>query len=180
MHGAEVTEPPRAACGDVHDEFTLCLVCDTKVRARRKSIRVQIDGPVKEAPKTTRLETARAIVTNFKAAPKARDEEYLGFVRTYPCCACGKSSAQSEAHHFGPRGMGEKCSDYFAVPLCATCHRCFHDEGKIECEVLMQRVRDHALADDPPHWLARLVTEHAFHLAQATLLEAWIAKTGAL
>lgn len=33
MHGAEVTEPQRAACGDVHNEYEVCRVCDLGARA---------------------------------------------------------------------------------------------------------------------------------------------------
>jgi hypothetical protein len=191
--------PPIPGCAVCHREREssdhLCAACRARrddaergarapePKPRRKSKRIPIDVPIEafyppgEVPKEARIAEARRLVSNFKAPPLARDDDYLAFVREQPCCACGKSNEPSEAHHFGPRGMGERCSDYFAVPVCVKCHRQFHDEGKIECEMLMQRVRDHALSEDPPFWLARLVTEHAFYLAQSTLQERWRAMT---
>lgn len=32
-----------------------------------------------------------------------------------------------EAHHEGPRGFGEKTTDWLAVPLCSNCHRNRHN-----------------------------------------------------
>lgn len=53
----------------------------------------------------------------------ARDPAYLDWIRKQPCVLCG---ARSEAHHLklpGQGRMGKKPDDYFAVPLCRTCHR---------------------------------------------------------
>ena len=63
-----------------------------------------------------------------KPEKPARAPHYLVFVRQLPCVSCGLQP--SEAHHFGPRGMGQKTDDYRAVPLCRTCHQKFHD-GKL-------------------------------------------------
>lgn len=55
------------------------------------------------------------------------DEAYLDFVRSLPCCACGKN-APSHAHHEtgGGRGKGQKAPDNRTMPLCFQCHREFH------------------------------------------------------
>jgi hypothetical protein len=56
-----------------------------------------------------------------KPAP-AHDWKYLAFVRTHPCCACGRMR-WVEAAHTGPHGLGQKAPDRDAVPLCVRCHR---------------------------------------------------------
>jgi hypothetical protein len=73
--------------------------------------------------------------------PRVKDERWLEFVRSQPCCACGDPTS-TEAHH--PRvgiinsetakisapGMGERSSDRWAVALCSQCHRDLHHEGE--------------------------------------------------
>lgn len=52
-----------------------------------------------------------------------RDSEYLDFIRQQPCLVCNRPS--SEAHHQPERyngKMGDKCSDYRAIPLCFDHH----------------------------------------------------------
>jgi hypothetical protein len=60
-----------------------------------------------------------------------------------------------EAHHFGTRGVGQKCSDYRTVPLCEAHHREFHDTGRI----------------DP---LSHEATRHLFIECQVSLLVEWL------
>lgn len=55
----------------------------------------------------------------------ARADHYLAFVRELPCARC-KAPPPSDPHHFGPRGVGEKCDDYRTVPLCRLCHHMAH------------------------------------------------------
>ncbi len=49
---------------------------------------------------------------------------YLGWIRTLRCAVCGKSRRDLipiEAAHtsaLGPRGFGQKSSDFSAIPLC--------------------------------------------------------------
>jgi hypothetical protein len=58
--------------------------------------------------------------------PRVRNEGYLAFVRTRPCCACGITGRSQAAHiRMGsrslgkePTGMGQKPDDRFALPLC--------------------------------------------------------------
>lgn len=53
-----------------------------------------------------------------------RDEDYLRHIRTMPCLICGIQH-RSEAHHIRDvrtSGTAIKSPDFFAVPLCHTCH----------------------------------------------------------
>lgn len=57
----------------------------------------------------------------------ARAPHYLAFVRGLDCAFCG-APAPSEAHHFGPRAVGQKTDDYRTVPACQKCHAAKHDK----------------------------------------------------
>lgn len=59
-----------------------------------------------------------------------RNEDYLRFVRSRACCMCSQDRTDQLAvvpHHFGSRGVGQKCDDYLTVPVCIGCHRMIHD-----------------------------------------------------
>ena len=64
-----------------------------------------------------------------RRSSRVRDPLYLAFVATLPCVQCGRVGA-SHAHHAGRRhGMGTKCDDTEAVPLCGHpggCHEAWH------------------------------------------------------
>jgi len=70
----------------------------------------------------------------MKSQPKqtaVRDPEYLKWIRTLPCSACGAFS--TVAHHHpaaGHSSVGLKCDDTRAIPLCPTCHHRVHSVGK--------------------------------------------------
>jgi len=51
----------------------------------------------------------------------ARSRPYLAWIRTLPCVVCG-STRGIEAAHTGPHGLGQKSSDYSAIPLCQKHH----------------------------------------------------------
>ncbi len=51
-----------------------------------------------------------------------RDSRYLAWIRTLPCVVCGCTRG-IEASHTGPHGLGQKSSDFSAVPLCYRHHR---------------------------------------------------------
>ena len=59
----------------------------------------------------------------------ARCPEYLAWIRTLGCVVCSRVSGGLtviEAAHtnaLGPRGMGQKTSDFSAIPLCSGHHR---------------------------------------------------------
>ena len=58
-----------------------------------------------------------------------RSPEYLAWIRTLGCVVCSRVSGGStvvEAAHtnvFGSRGLGQKTTDFSAIPLCAAHHR---------------------------------------------------------
>ena len=55
------------------------------------------------------------------------DDAHLGNLRLCPCCVCG-ASPMSQVHHLksgtGERGMGQRSTDRWGVPMC----RHHHDE----------------------------------------------------
>jgi hypothetical protein len=55
-----------------------------------------------------------------------RNREYLAWIRTLPCIICGAIRG-IEASHTGPHGLGQKSSDYSAIPLCVRHHRTGND-----------------------------------------------------
>lgn len=57
-----------------------------------------------------------------------RNERYLGYIRTLPCCVCRRAIV--EAHHADTGGVGIKCNDTRAIPLCHECHTVCHTLGK--------------------------------------------------
>src|ERR1039458_5666112 len=58
-----------------------------------------------------------------------RCPEYLAWIRMLPCTVCMRLSGGAtviEAAHtnvLGPRGLGQKTSDFSAIPLCSAHHR---------------------------------------------------------
>lgn len=58
-----------------------------------------------------------------------RSKRYLGWAkdRYRECANCGAQA--EELHHFGPRGLGQKASDLFVVPICRRCHDIIHSRG---------------------------------------------------
>jgi hypothetical protein len=55
-----------------------------------------------------------------------RNRKYLALVRSQPCAVCA-SRRPSEAAHTGPHGLGQKSSDFSAIPLCRRHHRIGND-----------------------------------------------------
>ena len=56
-----------------------------------------------------------------------RDREHLRFVTKQPCLVCGRQP--TDPHHLRfaqPRGLGQRVSDEFTVPLCRAHHRELH------------------------------------------------------
>jgi hypothetical protein len=65
----------------------------------------------------------------YEPGPPQRDPKYLNFIRAIGwCLACGRQCVRwsgkprAQAAHIGPHGLGQKASDYDAVPLCGECH----------------------------------------------------------
>ena len=69
---------------------------------------------------------------------RERDPKYLAWLRTKPCFICRLDrlvqTSPTEAAHVGVRGLGQKCNDREAVPLCGEHHRTgpdsHHQRGK--------------------------------------------------
>lgn len=57
-----------------------------------------------------------------KPKKPSRSVAYLQHVRQHDCCNCG-AFGPSDPDHVGPRGVGQKTSDYNCIPLCRACHR---------------------------------------------------------
>lgn len=61
---------------------------------------------------------------------RARDPEYLDWIRLQPCVGCGRQPA--EPHHLKgdpsvfPNGVGLKSPDHLAMPVCRECHNEHH------------------------------------------------------
>jgi hypothetical protein len=53
----------------------------------------------------------------FPKPTRFKCERYLDFIRSLPCCNCGK---KSDPHHTKTRGSGG--SDLTAIPCCRECH----------------------------------------------------------
>lgn len=81
----------------------------------------------------------------FKERPPARDRDFLGWAKRRGgiCCVCasrGLIGNFDELHHFGPRAMSKKCSDYQVARVCRRCHEevqgktsmSFHATGNYE------------------------------------------------
>ena len=96
---------------------------------------IQLDAafcPPSEALSALRVVRTAAALRPVPA-PRARHRApaFLAFVRTFCCCSCASQQGPTEAHHTGPRGVGQKADDYGAVPLCRACHACVTDCGTL-------------------------------------------------
>ena len=91
------------------------------------------------------LSRAGPVVLRAQPRPPSplRSRAFLDFVRRHPCCACPapadfpdplieeEADLAVDAHHQGPRGVGQKTDDLRAVPLCRRCHDGLHDTGAL-------------------------------------------------
>ena len=61
---------------------------------------------------------------------------HLARVAELPCSVC--STRPVQVHHIrgaGLTGIGQKCSDWFTIPLCPPCHDSFHRQGRMKWEM---------------------------------------------
>ena len=61
--------------------------------------------------------------------PRIELPKYLAWIRKQRCACCA-SDVGVQPHHligYGNGGMGTKAPDFFAIPMCAVCHRELHD-----------------------------------------------------
>lgn len=64
--------------------------------------------------------------------PRLHDDKYLAFLRTKPCCICGRVGTTEAAHiRIGFRALGKKPDDKHATPLCADHHRWQHATNEL-------------------------------------------------
>jgi hypothetical protein len=83
--------------------------------AAKDEIRSRIDKSMLTLPETKRL----------------RDKQHLRFVAKQPCLVCGREPCDPHHLRFAqPRGLGQKVSDEFTVPLCRAHHRELHRAGR--------------------------------------------------
>ena len=122
----------------VYDRGTATVRIRTEDGKQSSVKREKVRLVVQEAPKPAKL-TRRPSSTRpaTKPQPKqkiVRSDEYLDYVRSHPCMACG-TTEDVQAHHWAPRGkgggMGIKADDFCAVPLCAEHHGYWHQHARL-------------------------------------------------
>lgn len=55
-----------------------------------------------------------------KGRARVERDPYLDWIAAHECLLCGYP--QSDPHHAGLHGHGEKCDDSLVLPLCRACH----------------------------------------------------------
>lgn len=116
-----------------------------------------------------------------KSQGRILDPSYLVYVRQRDCCGCFAEGqrTQTQVHHYGPRGVGQKTHDWLTVPLCSLCHRQIHRWGILPCHADRYETQVHLLRtqvyllllrfDPRGQWLALL---EAAQVAEADTLRA--------
>lgn len=64
----------------------------------------------------------------------SRSRDWLDFLKTLPCCVCGRTRNVDPCHtprlsSEGARGMGQKRNDFGAIPMCSIHHKEQHSIG---------------------------------------------------
>ena len=123
-----------------------------------------------KAPIARKREKRQPVQKAQKAVQKGsrwRSPRYLAWVRTLPCCVCGRPA--DSAHHligiWGMSGMGLKSPDSMVMPVCdgpGGCHAEIHSQAEL-------RNRQPGFLRDT---ISRGVREFDGEIKQA-LLEAW-------
>jgi hypothetical protein len=60
-----------------------------------------------------------------------RSEKYKRFIRSLPCCVCGRPESEAAHQKLGEGGMGIKPPDTQCLPLCHECHTKEHQMGEL-------------------------------------------------
>jgi hypothetical protein len=102
---------------------------------RLQTIPDQAPSPAEPEPAPTASDEPRGRIDKSQLAlPEAkrlRDKQHLRFVAKQPCLVCGREPCDPHHLRFAqPRGLGQKVSDEFTVPLCRAHHRELHRTGK--------------------------------------------------
>jgi len=105
-----------------------CPPTKTEVIVIRRRVPLRRSAPLPRGMPPKRLVPVRRKRSRPRRGPE-RSPEYLAWIRTLGCVVCSRASGESrviEAAHtnvLGARGMGQKSSDFSAIPLCAVHHR---------------------------------------------------------
>ncbi len=106
-------------------------------QARLANLQAMPDGnlaPAEPNHPAANDETGSRIDKSVLALPEAkrlRDKQHLRFVAGQPCLVCGREPCDPHHLRFAQlRGLGQKVSDEFTVPLCRAHHRELHRAGK--------------------------------------------------
>ena len=70
----------------------------------------------------------------YQGTKPTRDADYTRFIKRLPCVACLRTWCIDPAHT-GPHGIGQKASDYDALPGCPECHRELHRLGPVRFQI---------------------------------------------
>lgn len=65
-----------------------------------------------------------------KKKKRPEDTDYKTFIRSLPCLICGKNGSVHHHESLEGSGMGMKCNDKEAIPLCVECHHQRHHIGR--------------------------------------------------
>jgi hypothetical protein len=102
--------------------------------ARLRTIPDQDRSPAELDPTAANDETRSRIDKSVLTLPEAkrlRDRQHLRFVAKQPCLVCGREPCDPHHLRFAQRrGLAQKVSDEFTVPLCRAHHRELHRAGK--------------------------------------------------
>jgi len=111
-----------------------------KVIVLRRRVPLRRSAPLRRGLPPQRRVPVRKKRSRPRRGPD-RCPEYLAWIRTLACVVCSRMSCgaavieAAHTHALGPRGMGQKTSDFSAIPLCAAHHR----ENPDSCHRLGER-----------------------------------------
>lgn len=118
-------------------------------RAPSKASSLKLD-PQHQRPSVVAA-ARRGVAPVVKPEPPEKCEAWLKYVRTLPCCNCGRGPelAPIEAHHEGKKGVAQKVRDTLAVPLCGFCHFLLTQKNELPIppmlSPLVRRTREESL-----------------------------------
>jgi hypothetical protein len=96
------------------------------LRRPEQSLSEQVAQPARQAELSSQGNDAVAL----PKMTRQRDRQHLRFIIKQPCLVCGRQPC--DPHHLRSaqaRGLGQKVSDEFTVPLCRAHHRELHRAG---------------------------------------------------
>src|SRR5436190_15176381 len=88
----------------------------------------ELDRPTRSDGLRSRIDKSGLALPEAK---RLRDKQHLRFVANQPCLVCGREPCDPHHLRFAQtRGLAQKVSDEFTVPLCRAHHRELHRAGK--------------------------------------------------